>query len=430
MPLIPSGDKPLTAGGNASVDDIESFFASDDEPEIKKVDKEDKPTKDVDDIELKDEDVDDDKIDLKDDKKKKEDDKDDKEEEDEDEDEKIKDEDEVEIDAPPKKKAILAKYPDVFKDFPFLEKMLYRDKQYQELFGSFDDAKEAHGKIEAYEHFENLLAGGDTGEVLKTIKEGDSKIFDKVVDNYLLTLHSVDKDAYFEVIGNVGKTFIARMVAEAKDSDNDALREAALLLNQFLFGNSKYEPIKPRTTVEKNAEKDEIEQERLALARERFDTARNDLQGRADNILRNTISEYIDPRSVMTSYIKKHAVNEAMNNLSNSLAEDESLKKNLDKLWRAAHDVKYTKESLDRIQSAYLGRAKALAPAAIKKARAEALRDVDTRGKKEPTRDKDEDEEETTPRKRTPAIGRPSSQRRSTNEMEPGESVLDFLSRD
>src|SRR6187549_271860 len=182
MPLPPSSNenlKPLSPG-SASVDDVEDFFNQDDTDDKTKDEKPE--VKDEDDIELKEEVDEEDKIDLKDDKKKEKD--EDKEDEDEeDEDKKSEEDEEVEIDAPPKKKAILAKYPTIFKDFPFIEKMLYRDKQYQELFGSFDDAKEAHEKVASYEHFETLLAAGNTGEVLKTIKEGDPKVFDKVVDN-------------------------------------------------------------------------------------------------------------------------------------------------------------------------------------------------------------------------------------------------------
>lgn len=421
-----------TIGPSPSADDIATFLAEDDDSSDvdDNGDKGKKESKEE--IEIVDED-DKEKLDLKDkeDKKdKKKDDKDDEEELEDDEKEE-KDED-VEIDAPPRKKELVAAYPDLFKKFPFLEKMLYRDKQYSELFGSFDDAKEAHEKIESYEHFENLLADGNTEEVLKSIKEGDSKAFDKVVDSYLMTLHKVDKDAYFEVIGNVGKRFIEGMANEAKKSDNDELRQAALLLNQFLFGKSEYEPPKPRVQEEKNDELKKIENERKALNQERFDSARTELQGKVDNILRNTISTYIDPREMMSGFVKKHAVDNAIKYLTEALGSDQSLTRNLNNLWKSANEAKYSKDSLSKIQSAYLGRAKNLATAAIKKARIEALKDSTPRERKvseeKEENEREEREETETPRKRNITPGRPSSHKKD-EKMEKGETVLDYFSR-
>jgi len=85
----------------------------------------------------------------------------------------LKDDTDVDIEAPPRKKEILKKYPDVFKDFPFLEKMMYRDKQITELFGSFDDAKEIAEKSDVFNNFETQLLAGNTEEVLKSVKEAE-----------------------------------------------------------------------------------------------------------------------------------------------------------------------------------------------------------------------------------------------------------------
>src|SRR6266567_336972 len=202
-----------------------------------------------------------------------------------------KDDDNLDIEAPPRKKEILAKYPDLFKTFPFLEKILYRDKQYNELFGSFDDAKEIAERSESFSQFENQLLAGDTKEILREVKDTDKKAFDTIVDNYLPSLAEVDKEAYFHVVGNLNKRLIMEMVQEANNTDNDDLKQAALLVNQFIFGSSKFTA--PTLRVEKkeeNTERSEVEQERLSFVRERFESSRDELQTRVDNTLKATIS--------------------------------------------------------------------------------------------------------------------------------------------
>ncbi len=280
----------------------------------------------------------------------------------------LKEDEELEIEAPPRRKEILAKYPDLFKTFPFLDKILTRDRQYNELFGSFDDAKELAERSEAFNEFEQQLLAGDTSQILSEVKTSDEQAFNKIVDDYLPTLAKVDREAYFHVVGNLNRRLIMEMVQEANDTNNDDLKQAALLVNQFVFGTSKFTA--PLARVEKaDSKKDEVEQERLSLVKERFESARDDLQTRVDNTLRATISDYIDPKGAMSPYVKKNAVADAMRYLNSAIESDSGVAKNLDRLWRSAFDSKFSRDSLGRIQSFYLSKAKGNLKAAIMKER-------------------------------------------------------------
>jgi hypothetical protein len=344
----------------------------------------------------------------------------------------LKEDDDITFDAPPRKKEILKEYPELFKKFPFLEKMLYRDRQYSELFGSFDDAKEIAEKSESFNNFESQLLAGNTEEILREVKTADEKAFNIIVDDYLPTLAKVDKEAYFHVVGNLNRRLIMEMVQEANDTSNDDLKQAALLVNQFVFGSSKF--IAPTLRVDKtdkSAERSEAEQERLSFTRERFESARDDLQSRVDNTLRATISDYIDPKGAMSSYVKKNAVADAMKILSSSIALESSTVKNLDKLWRSAFDSKFSKDSLNKIQSFYLSKAKGNLKNAIMKARAEALKDSKPHVQREKETDDREEQEEETPRtlRKNITPGRPS-QPKNKDGIKRGESVADFFMRD
>jgi hypothetical protein len=339
----------------------------------------------------------------------------------------LKDSSDVEdIEAPPRKAEILKKYPDLFKDFKFLEKMMYRDKEYTQLFGSFDDAKELAEKADVFNSFETQLLAGNTEEILKEVKSSDEKAFNIIVDEYLPTLAKVDKDAYFHVVGNLNKRLIMEMVQEANDTDNDDLKQAALLVNQFIFGSSKFTPPTLRVEKEDKSKTSEAETERLAFVRERFETSRDDLQTRVDNTLRATITDYIDPKGVMSPYVKKNAVADAMKILSSSIASDSLTVKNLDKLWRAAFEDKFSKESLSKIESFYKSKAKGNLKNAIIKARTEALKDVAPQRKE---KDEEEITEEKPQRRSAIPTGRPS-QEKGKNQMKRGETVTDFFMRD
>jgi len=336
--------------------------------------------------------------------------------------------DEIEVDAPPRKKEILKEFPELFKKFPFLEKILYRDRQYNELFGSFDDAKEVAEKSETFNSFESQLLSGNTEEVLRSVKDTDEKAFNIIVDDYLPTLAKVDKDAYFHVVGNLNRRLIMEMVKEANDTSNDDLKQAALLVNQFVFGSSKFTAPVNRVENRNEDKTSEVEAERLSFVKERFESAKDDLQSKVDNTLRATISDYIDPKGVMSPYVKKNAVTDAMEILSSSIASDPSVAKNLNKLWKISFDNKFSRDSLSHIQSFYLSKAKSNLKNAIIKARAEALKDSRPANRDKET-DVEEEDSSSRVARRTITPGKPSSSG-GKNIMKKGESVADFFARD
>ena len=340
----------------------------------------------------------------------------------------LKENDNIDIEAPPRKKEVLKEFPEIFKKFPFLEKMMYRDKEYTQLFGSFDDAREIAEKSETFNSFESQLLAGNTEEILRGVKETDERAFNTIVDDYLPTLAKVDKDAYYHVTGNINRRLIMEMVQEANESNNDDLKQAALIVNRFIFGSDKFTAPSNRVDHSKDAKTDEVEQERLSFVKERFETSRDDLQSQVDNTLRATISDYIDPKGNMSSYVKKNAVADAMKILTASIADDPTVGSNLKRLWQAAFDNRFGKDHLGRIKSFYLSKAKGNLKNAILKARAEALKDSPRENREKEVDDK---EEETSRRPaRTISPGRPAQPKSSKNGPSKGESVTDFFMRD
>jgi hypothetical protein len=425
--------EPL-AGKGTSADVIEDLFNTPDDKADDKVDDKDDKVDDKEDKDDVDDDKDDDKDEDEDEDEEPEIDLDEDADDDEDKDEeeeKLDLKDDSDVDAPPRKAEIEKAFPGVFKKFKFLEKMMFRDKAYTELFGSFDDAKELAGRAVSFNKIEKDLLSGDTTDILKRIKDADSSAFDKVVDNYLVSLGKVDKDAYMEVAGNVAKRILSEAFAAGKAEDNEDLQLAAEMINRYLFGKKEIQQPTRRTT-EKEEKDTKVEDERKAFLAERFETAHDELLSRVNNTLRNTISEYIDPKEQMSAYEKKNATKDALDSLHKLLGRDTGLRKRIDSLWQAAEKDKFSRDSVRPIQSLFLGRSKKVLPSVIKKARAEALKDKPHRARKEDVDDErdEKDEKDETPRKRNIQPGRPRQKEGGKLEMRKGESVADFLARD
>lgn len=439
-----STDTPL-GGGDLSKDDILDYLNSDDDKDDKDDDKSDDLAEDDDDEKPKSKDKEKDKGKEKEKSKSKEKDTDDDSVDDEDNDELDLDEleesleeptdEKLELVTPVSRAKILKKYPNVFKDFPYLEKAYYREQQFTEIFSHPDDAKQAFEKAETLDKFENDILSGNTEVVLRTVKESTPKSFNKLVDNYLATLQKVDNDAHNHVVGNVIKQTIMAMVANGRKSNNEALTTAAQILNQYVFGSSEFEPPSKLSANDKpeveDEEKSELRRRNQSLVRERFEEARGELNTKVNNSIKSVIEQNIDPKSAMSDYIKRNAVRDAMEQVEKLIDTDTRFKTIVNKLWERSYKENFSRSSVESIRSAYVSKAKTLLDSVIKKSRNEALRGIGKRVRE----DKDDDNtarNNKSQRRSNSDDERPRSRNSSgkSSDVPKGMSSLEFLMQD
>jgi hypothetical protein len=335
-------------------------------------------------------------------------------------------ENQLELVAPVPRREILAKYPKLFKEFPYLEKAYYREQQFTEINPTIEDARETKMKAETLDNFERDLIDGNTETILKAVKSENPKSFNKIVDDYLPALARIDKDAHLHVVGNTIKHTIQAMVAEARVSGNEVLQNAAQILNQFVFGSSNFSPptnLSSRTE-QQNPRENEITQRERDFEKKKFEDANNNINERVNSTYRATIEAHIDPKGSMSDFVKRHATREAMDNIQTLMSKDTRFKVLVDKLWEKAAQSDYSKSAMKNINDAFIFKARTLLPSVIKKARNEALRGT---GKRVVEDSDDNDREET---RRSPARERSRPEKSDRNKIPEGMSSLDYLMQD
>lgn len=323
--------------------------------------------------------------------------------EDEKEEEEFKDDD---LAVPPKKVEILKAYPDIFKKFPYLETAIYREQAFTELVGSVDDAKELIEKAKDYDEFSSSLMKGDLGDILKTVKTNDEGAYGQIIDNILPTLSKVDNNAYSWLIGDVIRRSIITAVQEASNLEGNEstkeegrnLRAAAALFHKFMFANTNLvAPTKfsgkksDEGTKQVEDDRNKLNEERAEILIDRYEDNLTSIEDRVENTLRATISEHIDTKQLMSPYTKKNAVNDAIEELDGLMEEDTRFKSHIDKLWEQAFNSNFNADSIGKIRSAVLGKAKSLLPSVIRKIRAEALKQANTKNDESETRPRNRD---------------------------------------
>ena len=321
--------------------------------------------------------------------------------------EKKDDEDLEELAVPVSRKEILKKFPTLFKEFPYLEKSYFREREFSKVFPTLDDARTAAKDSEILRNFDADLGNGDTSRILQAVKAGNPEAFANIADNYLDVLSKVDRDAYLNVIGNVVKSAVISMTREARTSNNAALEAAAKALNQHIFGTEELQPpTRLKSETKTDPEKEKLQKEREAFAQQKFEAARKNVNTRINNTLRATIDANIDPNSSMTDYLKSKASGDAMDKVITLIDKDQAFNTLVGKLWANAEKNNYDDESMGKISRAYRNKAKVLLPAVLKSARSEALKGMGRRSNNErpnaPRRDTEDNpprRESTSPRK-------------------------------
>lgn len=345
------------------------------------------------------------------------------------------DDEKLELVTPVRKKEILAKYPDIFKDFPYLEKAYYRERAYTEILPTIEDAKVAVEKAERLDTYENDIMKGSTEMLLSAVLNTDKEAFAKVVDNYLPTLYKVDETAYYHTIGNVIKHTIISMVRDGKGSNNEDLLAAADTVNQYIFGTKNFTPPGrlAKGEVKDTKEESDIDQREVEFMTRQYETVKDSITTKTDNILKSTIDKNIDPKEEMTDYVKRTASKDTFDALENAIAQDTRFRIVLDKLWERAFNNNFNTESMDKIKSAYLSKAKSLLPAILKKNRHEALKGLGKRVRDEEDTDR-KDKKGPLPVGKTRSLSASpqsgKSDRDKAKTIPKGMSTLDYLNSD
>lgn len=331
-----------------------------------------------------------------------------------------KEEDELSYSEVPKRQEILKAYPDFEKKFPGVMKAVYREQQYAETFPTIVEAKEAANQLGMFHELENDLLGGNIEKLLTSVKRSNEEAFGQITGSLLQTLEKVDRTAYLGTLNHIVSNALFTAFKSGESSKDEQLQIAAQLLNKFIYGTTD---IVPSRQIQKDpgitAKEVELNQQREMFANDQLSRAVDNITTRVDNMIKSTIDKHIDPKGVMTSYVKSKAVEDALKLAKDGVSTDPRFRGVLNQLWKDSAKNHYNEASLLKIRNAIISRAKTLLPSVIQSVKASALKGSTIRTRTE--------KEDKPIRSSSQAATRNSS---SKKDIPRGMSTLDYLNQD
>jgi hypothetical protein len=168
---------------------------------------------------------------------------------------------------------------------------------------------------------------------------------------------------------------------EGESAGNDNLKNSALFVSKYLFGDYRAaqgkmgagEVGKVEEPKGEKASPSDLDKQRQEYYLERIRTLRSEVEETTISSMKEKISENIDPDEVLTPYVRDSIIRDTLKEIDRQLGKDERHVKYMGSLWRRALKAGLPAEWKSRLQTAYLARAESLIPAVRSKFLSDAL---------------------------------------------------------
>ena len=263
--------------------------------------------------------------------------------------------------------AIKKEFPELFKKFPQLEHMYFREKEYTEIFPSISDAKEAVEASEALRSFRDDLFTGNGDKFTEALKQAGE--LDKFSRNFLTNLQKSDKDTYWNTITPTLQNLVTGFFREGKTRNDANLIASAENLSIYLFGTAEVAQGSKNVIKDEPKEDKRVTDKLADIERSQYNTFRiSALEGIATGRL-----ALVDLKSSgLTKTMQELISDKILTEVDNLIQKDPTHMKYVNGLWEKAKG-NYTGEIKSKIISAYLERAKSLVPSIRRRLLSEAL---------------------------------------------------------
>lgn len=271
-------------------------------------------------------------------------------------------------------------YPDLFKKFPSLRDMYFRETEYSKLFPTIDEAKEANENNVAFTEIREDVFTGDGSKLFSAIKEVNEKNLDRFASGVLTSLYKVSPNSFWRASNPLVEDIARNMYNKGVKEGNESLQNAARYLSDYFFGSVDIAEGK-KTTIVKDQEDPELKKQRDEFDNSQHTAFRNSVESDIKIQLLQLIDtkdlksgkSRLDPDGIFSSFIRSTVIDHIINELGSQLTIDKDHINYMNSLWSRAKRNGRTDKDKSSIISAYLARAKSLIPSIRSKYVSEAL---------------------------------------------------------
>jgi hypothetical protein len=257
----------------------------------------------------------------------------------------------------PTVKELTTKYPNLFKNFPDLRTVMFREAKFTEIFPTLEEATDASVAQSDLETINQRIASGDVAAMLEDLEKEE---LPKVATNFLPALYKKDKNLYHKIMDPIVDRVLKNAYAEGERTDNDNLKFGAAHLAKYIFGDENFAS-GGKAVPELQFKADEkLEEERANFRIEKFNEARDAVITYSLKRLENEIKSGL-PKDI-SQRLSTIIIDQVVTEIDSALKKDDGHINLMKRLWKQAEKGNFSGEHKARISSAYLARARNMVP--------------------------------------------------------------------
>jgi AAA ATPase containing von Willebrand factor type A (vWA) domain len=269
------------------------------------------------------------------------------------------------------------KYPDLTKDFPGIRRALFREKEFTQVFGTPEEAKEATGKLELFDQVDASLTAGDPSTLVQALADTTAKDFAK---NIIPTLFKRSPELADAALRGPVLNILRRAVQKGRSLGDTPqgknLVNAARILNHMLFDSydiAEHDDVVIDGKIKE--ERGKLQQREQEIFQQRHDELEEAVTDVCYRKLESTIYSSLEGKGneKLTKLMKQYIVENTIKKLGQELESDEQHNAVMRSLWKRAGKDHFSRSHLSQIATAYLGRARNLIGPIRNRLRSEAL---------------------------------------------------------
>lgn len=279
-------------------------------------------------------------------------------------------------------KKLKEKYPKLLKEFPELRPVLYREKQYSEVFATPELAKEGAQDLNSFSNMQKSIFEGDGKEFVSALK--NAGMLEKFAGDISPTIYAMDKDIHYnKIIAPVIQNFFRTAYQAATRSQNKNLSNALAWSMDWMFGNGglgqtidpsmidilegKLSVVKPDSKSSKKLNSDGTEElspearELNNIKLERIGEFRGSVTSEMETGFKNEIQKNLGKYGL--SKLEQRAItSDILNEVYSQLQKDTEHQANMAQLWSKASKNGFKSSDKSSINAAILARGQKLIP--------------------------------------------------------------------
>lgn len=260
----------------------------------------------------------------------------------------------------PSLKDVKAKYPQIFKSFPGLKDIYYREIAYQRVFPTVHEATVAAQDAEVLSSIRDSIIEGDSSALAAAIKEESPEALKKFGGEILRTLYAADQDAYWEAVNPLVQKMARTLYKKGTDTGNQDMQYAAMYFAEFFAGDQ--DVATGGKSIVNEAEqiaRKAIMEHRQTAKKEAWGSFERDTEQHAIGTLKGEIGKALEKESDIPDFFRGQLVDQIYREVATQLNADRGHLQRMDSLWKKAART-MSQADKTSITTAYLARAKQL----------------------------------------------------------------------